>query len=92
MFSNIGTRIKNVAKYVYYIFMVLSIIAGIGGIISIISNNNMVGQDKILFIVYALCFSALGVCLSWFSTFLLYGFGELIDSNQKILKILEKNK
>ena len=51
MFSNIGTRIKNVAKYVYYIFMVLSIIAGIGGIISIISNNNIVGQDKILYII-----------------------------------------
>lgn len=35
----------------------------------------------------------IGIVLAWINNFLLYGFGELIDSNQKMLKIMEeKNK
>lgn len=54
------------------------------------ANNR---DNSILYILIGILIVLLGVILAWINNFLLYGFGELIDSNQKMLKIMEeKNK
>ena len=68
MYDNIGKKIKVLAKAV---FIVEAICAIIGGIITLITD-----EDLILFGILLLF---LGPLVAWVSSWLLYGFGELID-------------
>ena len=81
MFANIGRKIKNFAKFSFGIGVLVSII---GAIYVIVSSLN--GREPIVGILTGLLIAVGGVIVSWLQTFLLYGFGELVDSNQKILR------
>lgn len=79
MFTNIGTKIKVLAKIVF-IFGVIGGFILACGIWSSMSDN--AGQNVGIFFSGLFAFAAVFVA-SWVGVFLLYGFGELIDSNEK---------
>ena len=74
MFDNIGSKIKTLAKVICWIGILISVISGIVVIASTGSTGVPVG---ILVIV-------LGALLSWIGSFVLYGFGQLIENSEEI--------
>ena len=89
MFKNIGGKIKGLAKFLFWLMVIISIIGGVAILAMSIANMG----DEPLTIVYGMlgCVACIliGILLAWLQNFLLYGLGELIDSNSKMLKILE---
>ena len=67
MFDNIGGKIKALATFITVIGILVSIISGI--IIMMLHSDLM---------LIAVLMMIVGSLLSWLSSFLLYGFGELI--------------
>ncbi len=90
MFSNIGAKIKGLAKFIFWVICIISIIAGIVTIIQAMANSYSNSSSKIYAIIAGFLIAVGGTILAWLQNFLLYGFGELIDSNQKILRIMEE--
>ena len=89
MYNNICGKIKSLAVW---IFIVEAIAAIIGGITLIANDNGLVGFLTIVF----------GPIAAWVSSWLLYGFGQLIENsdiiaaeysrkNEKHEKVVEKN-
>ena len=75
MFNNIGKKIKTLAELICWIGILISLILGLIFVI----ENIFVG-----FIIFII-----GVLSSWVGSFLLYGFGELVDNSTKIVKNME---
>ncbi len=67
MFDNIGKKIKSLVKTIFAIEVVLFVL-----LIMIF------GLQPLSFFI-----SLAGVFLAWISSFVMYGFGELIDNSQK---------
>ena len=81
MFSHIGKKIKTVAL----VFFWLGFAAFIAyGIYMMFFNRNYLGMDTTKAILIMLATVAVGFIASWLGSILLYGFGELVDSNQSI--------
>ena len=89
MYDNIGGKIKS---WAVWIFIVEAIAAIIGGIALIANDNGLVGFLTIVF----------GPIAAWVSSWLLYGFGQLIENsdiiaeeynrkNEKHGKVVAKN-
>ena len=89
MYDNIGGKIKN---WAIWIFIVEAIAAVIGGITLIVIDSTLVGLLTILF----------GPIAAWVSSWLLYGFGQLVENsdiiaaeynrkNEKHEKVVMKN-
>lgn len=76
MFENIGGKIKVLAVVSTILGCIACIVLGI---IELASNAILAG----LFTIF------LGCILSWLGSFLLYGLGELIETNQKIATMSE---
>ena len=68
MFNNIGKKIKSLAVFVTWIGIIASIVSGMA---IMTGGGEMIIIGIILIIV--------GGIASWVSSFLLYGFGELIE-------------
>ena len=86
MFTNIGGKIKGLAKAVCYIGIIVSVICGFG---MICSNNS----DTVVGVVVLLG----GSLVSWLGSLVSYGFGELIENTTVIAELAakadaEKNK
>lgn len=79
MFTNIGSKIKTLAQAITLVGVVISIITGIG----------MVAIDDDL-ILTGIITAALGAFLSWISSFVLYGFGQLVENSDKLVSSSEK--
>ena len=75
MFDNIGSKIKTVASTLTVIGIVLSIISGL----IVLLDGEISGLFMMIF----------GSLLSWLGSFLLYGFGQLVENSDKILRCLE---
>ena len=75
MYDNIGGKIKGLAKAVFIVEAIAAVIAGIALV--------AIDEDLILFGVLTLI---LGPAVAWVSSWLLYGFGELIDRVCEIAK------
>ena len=71
MFDNIGSKIKTLAKVVCWIGIIGSIIAGI----AMIATMGSVG------VLSGLLTIVLGTLLSWVGSFVLYGFGEMVENS-----------
>lgn len=91
MFNNIGNKIKTLAKVVCYLGIALSCIFGL-----VIFSEALNGksEDVLIGFLTSILVAGIGSLLSWTSSFTLYGFGELIHSNdnmaQNIYLIAEK--
>ena len=71
MYENIGGKIKGLAKAIFVIGTIFSAIVGIGQIIAAVSVG--------IGFISGLLTVVIGFLGSWVSTWLLYGFGEIID-------------
>lgn len=76
MFSNIGGKIKTWAVVLSILGIAASVIYG-----GIVAAKNAL--DGVLIII----FGSLG---SWVSSFVLYGFGQLVENSDKIVEKLEE--
>lgn len=76
MFSHIGGKIKTWA-------VILSIL----GIAASVIYGGVVATKDVLAGVLIIVFGSLG---SWVSSFLLYGFGQLVENSDKIVEKLEE--
>lgn len=77
MFDRIGEKIKSVAKVIFWFGVVVGLIVAyfIGE----------AGHSYVAIFVFLVSF-----LISWLGTYLLYGFGELVDNSRKILDRLER--
>lgn len=92
MFNNIGSKIKTLAKVLFWLGLLAAIMVGVLEILQAVGNTNNETSEKVTGILVGVGIIVGGFVVSWLSNFLLFGFGELIDSNQKILQLLEKKE
>lgn len=90
MFKNIGAKIKGLAKFIFWVMTILAAIGGIFIIIQGLGNSRAGSSEKIYSVLIGIGVIVFGIIFAWLQNFLLYGFGELVDSNQKILRELEQ--
>ena len=76
MFDNIGSKIKTVATTLTALGITLSVLAGI----VILCEGDASGLFVIIF----------GSLLSWLGSFLLYGFGQLVENSDRMVELLEE--
>lgn len=87
MFKNIGRKIKGLAKGVFIAEVILIAFAAL---IMLASYSTVLSRTQIASaIIGTLIFAAVWIFIAWLSVLVLYGFGELIDSNTKSEKHLE---
>ena len=86
MFSDIGQKIKKLASICTYIGIIGSCL---GGLICMIMGIS--AEEGGMFFV-GLLVAAVGSLLAWIGSFLLYGFGELIDTNTMIVDLMKKQR
>ena len=101
MFSNIGEKIKKLAAIICWIGIICSLILGIvvevapNSILynyrvnvngtTVASSNSIVAQ-----VITGVLVFVIGSLASWISSFVLYGFGELVSNSKKIADSLKK--
>lgn len=77
LFTNISSKIKAVAQLLCWFGIFASILLGIV----------VISKTELLFI--GILLMLLGPLLSWIGTFLLYGFGQLIENSDRIIFDME---
>ena len=75
MFDNIGGKIKTVASTLTVLGIILSILAGLITLLD--------GEISGLFVMI------FGSLFSWLGSFLLYGFGQLVENSDKLVALLD---
>lgn len=80
MFSNIGGKIKTLAMVLTCIGIIASVSAGI----SMLATGD---EDLVLI---GILIAAFGSIVSWVSSFVLYGFGQLIENTDELVKNSKK--
>ena len=79
LYEDIGTKIKNLAKWMFLIEAISAILAGLFFIFS--------DEDTI---IYGLLTILFGPVAAWISTWLLYAFGDLVENSQATVTGLHK--
>ena len=89
MFKNAGRKIKGIAKTVFWLIVICVII----GALSLLGLGAYVEEGEYMagFVLGAVFMLVFGILYAWLGTIMLYGYGELIDSNQRIANSVEKN-
>ena len=93
MFDNIGGKIKGLAKFFCWLGIIASFIGGIAVIamgVRVGSYYYSSGVDAIT-ILSGIAIIILGSLISWIGSFLLYGFGQLIDNSDKLVRMKHNN-
>lgn len=85
MFDNIGGKIKGLAKTVCWIGIGISVF--IGFVFVIIGAENSYGSDDNVLAPLGMFIMLGGSFLSWIGSFLLYGFGQLIENSDKLVEL-----
>ena len=100
MFNNIGKKIKTLAKVVCWIGIIGGIISGLsliavgaaGSGITVSSNGSTSFVGGMALIIAGVILLVLLPLLAWVSSFMLYGFGDMVDnvselkqSNEEVL-------
>ena len=78
MFNNIGSKIKGYAEFTTWIGIIISVV--IGAII--LFTSSLVG---------GLVIALVGSLVSWISSIFLYGFGQLVENSDIIVKTIAPN-
>lgn len=79
MYDNIGSKIKNFATVLFIIMAIINIISGIALLMFV---------RKLWFV--GLLIATVGVLLSWVGTCFLYGFGQLIENTDILVREAKK--
>lgn len=75
MYDNIGGKIKGLAKAIFIVGAIAAVIAGVA----------IMGSDEETIVIGSLVM-IFGPLIAWVSSWLLYGFGELIDKTCDIAR------
>lgn len=81
MFDNIGSKIKSLARIITWIGIIGSVILGI---IQISNGSRYSSYGGSPLIWSGLGTIVIGSLAAWISSFILYGFGELIENSARI--------
>ena len=87
MFNNIGKKIMNLAKFLCWAGIILSISIGVSLIcLGIGLENQEIISDFLgkTLKIYGILLTILGPIFSWLNSFVLYGFGKLIQNSDII--------
>ena len=79
MFNNIGGKIKTLARVICWIGIIASVVGGIG----------MMVMDEDM-IIFGLLTIPVGALMSWIGSFMLYGFGELVENSAVLAALAVK--
>ena len=85
MFNNIGNKIKTYAEVVSWIGIIACIILGVISIIVGIANESL----EAIFI--GILVALIGSLSCWIESFVLYGFGQLVENSDILVKTLAPN-
>ena len=86
MFDNIGSKIKKLAKVLCWIGISVTALAGL---LFALLNFEALFYDGNILIPLGLIF--LGPLLSWIGSFVLYGFGQLVENSDIIRNKMMKD-
>lgn len=78
MFNNIGSKIKGLASFFTWIGIIASLVIGL----NMLGHENTRGAGISIMI--------LGSLLSWVMSFVLYGFGQLVENSDKLVSMNEQ--
>ena len=83
MYDNIGRKIKLLAKFLFGLEAAISMVSAVYYIFEGITENitGLFWLGLLILFIGPLC--------AWISTWLLYGFGELIESNENLSNAVE---
>ena len=70
MFKNLGSKIKGLAKFLFWIIVIGFAIAGLFTMYAGFRNESAIGG-----IIGGILLAGFGVLLGWLQNFLLYGYG-----------------
>lgn len=79
MFSNIGSKIKTLAQVITWIGIIGSVILGL---VLMTTDEELISAGLMI--------ALLGSLISWVSSFVLYGFGQLIENTDKLVELSKK--
>ena len=85
MFDNIGGKIKTLAQTVCWVGIILSLFAGIA-----MMAEGMTMEYE-YWVPAGFLLAIIGSFLSWVSTFVLYGLGQLIENTDRLVQNSEKS-
>lgn len=80
MFSNIGTKIKGLATVVTWLGIIASLCIG----------SSWMKLEEDMAMVIGIIIIVAGSLLSWLMSFVLYGFGQLVDNSDKLVMMNEQ--
>lgn len=86
MYSNIGGKIKALAMVVCGIGAFISVVYGI----YLIVNYSTGAEIDYRVLLVGLIIIIIGVLLSWTGSFVLYGFGQLVQNSDRLVKHAEQ--
>ena len=96
MFDNIGHKIQKLAKVLCWIGIIFWVIKGIALISTLSMTHKLTGSYVTSSSAADVLVSAVtiiaGVLLSWIGSFLLYGFGQLVEDTHAIRENTEAKK
>ncbi len=84
MFNNIGKKIKTLAKVICWIGIICSIL---GGVVMAVSGAAAMDYDVasgVAAIVGGVFMAVLGALFSWIGSFMMLGFGEIVEKVNEI--------
>ena len=84
MFNNIGGKIKVLAKVLCWVGIIVSVLVGIILIASAAGGSGYSGFTDSATIVLGILTIIVGSISSWVGSFVLYGFGELVENSSAI--------
>ena len=88
MYSNIGKKIQKLAKFSAILGMIASIAIGASIIQS--ADKGWYGMDETLLVI-GIAVIVIGSILSWVLSFVLYGFGRLVENSDIIARQYRRN-
>ncbi len=92
MFNNIGGKIKGLARFICWIGIILSILIGVimilGGDVDVsgIEGAEAAASLQSMGWVGGVLFIIIGCLASWIGSFFTYGFGQLIENTDKLVR------
>ncbi len=90
MFKNMGKKIKVLSIVMMWVGFAMWCISGL----FLIGSGVMMldyGIGGVVSIIGGLIVIALGFLFSWIGSFISYGFGQIVDNTDKLVRILEKH-
>ena len=86
LFDHAGQKIKKLSRILFRVGIALSVLGGLGVILWDLFTNIIWGYgspaNHLAVIISSIVGAALGCILSWISSLLLYGFGEIVEKHE----------